>query len=220
MSQNDEWGRRLTAVIAARVKAARTSRDMSAQQLADATAELGHPIPRSVLANLENGRRDSIGVAEVFALALALDMPPLLLILPIGVDPQVEASPGREVDTWDVARWFMGDTAAPPDLRRPIPSSGPFARLASWPDLAVRLFRTHQQLCDDWSRADDDVQQAVGEDVRSAADRRRGIENYLHEHRAIMGATGLTCLPPLPTRLRVALGDDEGDDEGDDDGQR
>lgn len=188
---------------------------MSAQQLADATARLGHPIPRSVLANLENGRRDSIGVDEVLVLAQALDVPPLLLIFPIGKKPQVEVSPGQEVGTWDAARWFSGEAPPPfdPGLLVLMPGT-PFTRLASWPSWAVRSFRTHDQLCEDWKRADDDVQQAVGEDVRAALDRRRHVEDYLREHRTVMKADGLTSLPPVPARLRGVFGDNENVTDG------
>ena len=64
------------------------------QQLADRTAELGMPIPRSVLANLESGRRDTVSVAEVLVLAAALDVAPIELICPVGFDKQTEMLPG------------------------------------------------------------------------------------------------------------------------------
>ena len=57
---------------------------MSVQKLADVTDELGMPIPRSVLANLESGRRETVTVAEVLVLAAALDVAPIDLICPSG----------------------------------------------------------------------------------------------------------------------------------------
>ena len=71
---------------------------MSVQKLADRTAELGMPIPRSVLANLESGRRDTVSVAEVLVLAAALDVAPVELICPVGFDKQMGMLPGRAVD--------------------------------------------------------------------------------------------------------------------------
>lgn len=68
------------------------------QQLADRTAELGMPIPRSVLANLESGRRETVSAAEVVILAAALDIAPIELISPVGFDQQVEMLPGRMMD--------------------------------------------------------------------------------------------------------------------------
>ena len=79
------------------------------QQLADQTAELGMPIPRSVLANLESGRRDTISVAEVLVLAAALDVAPIDLICPVGFDEQTEMLPGALMDPLSAMRWFTGE---------------------------------------------------------------------------------------------------------------
>ncbi|MCZ2850015.1 helix-turn-helix domain-containing protein [Modestobacter sp. VKM Ac-2978] len=190
---------------------ARRIREAQGLHLADVSERmtaLGQPLSLNAISKIERGNR-GIDLDELAALARALDVPPLLLIFPIGHEPTVEVSPGQEVDTWDAVRWFSGDATLPAGLRSPVPSPGPFARLASWPDLAVREYRTHHQLCEDWLRADDDLRRAVGEDARVAADRRRGIENYLQEHRALMQATGLKCLPPVPAPLRAVLGDGE-----------
>lgn len=73
---------------------------MSAQDLADETERLGHPIGRSVLANLENGRRPTLSVAELIVLAKALRVPPLLLLFPVGHVEEVELPPHGKVSTW------------------------------------------------------------------------------------------------------------------------
>jgi transcriptional regulator with XRE-family HTH domain len=111
----DAWAKDLTAVVAAQVKRWRDVRGMSAQQLADTTATLGLHVPRSVLANLESGRRDVVSVAELLVLARALRIPPVLLVFPIGRQPTVEALPGVQVPTWPAARWFGGDAPFPGD---------------------------------------------------------------------------------------------------------
>ncbi|MGY1609368.1 helix-turn-helix domain-containing protein [Geodermatophilus sp. SYSU D00700] len=113
MTQDNEWAQRLTAVIAGQLKAIRQERGMSAQQLADATVNLGHPVPRSVIANLENGRRDSIGIPEVLVLARALDVPPVTLLFPLGRRSDVEVLPGTSVGTWTAVRWFTGEGGTP-----------------------------------------------------------------------------------------------------------
>lgn len=82
---------------------------MSTQQLADRTAELGLPIQRSVLANLENGRRGSVSVAELLVLAAALDAAPVDLLYPVGLEEQIEMLPGRMTDSLGVVSWFCGD---------------------------------------------------------------------------------------------------------------
>jgi hypothetical protein len=167
-----------------------------------------------VIANLENGRRDSIGIAEVLVLALALNVPPVLLLFPIGRASQVEVLPGKTTCPWSAAEWFSGEAGPPAVSPGPPGPAGPFGRLAGWPDLTVRYFRTHDRLCEDWSRADADVRQAVDDEARTAAERRRGIEYHLGEYRALMRHDGLSSLPPLPDRLRAVLGEDQKTDRG------
>lgn len=88
---------------------------MSAQQLADQCKELGLTLNRQLISNLENGRRDSVSVAELFVLAKALNVPPLLLTVPLGHEPTTEILPGRVGDTWLAAKWITGEG-------RPIPA--------------------------------------------------------------------------------------------------
>jgi ribosome-binding protein aMBF1 (putative translation factor) len=52
-----EWTDQVVATVAAEVRRRRKEKGMSAQELADACAEIGHPIPRNVIANMESGRR-------------------------------------------------------------------------------------------------------------------------------------------------------------------
>jgi hypothetical protein len=67
------------------------------------------PIPRSVLANLESGRRDTVSVAEVLVLAAALDIAPIDLICPVEFDKQTKMLPGRAIDPLSAMRWFTGE---------------------------------------------------------------------------------------------------------------
>lgn len=90
---------------------------MSAQQLADRTAELGMPMPRPVLANLESGRRDSVTAAELLVLAAALGVAPMELLCPVGYDEEIELLPGRMLDPLKASRWVDGELAL--DLSTP-----------------------------------------------------------------------------------------------------
>lgn len=96
------------------------------QRLADRTDELGMPIPRSVLANLESGRRETVSIAEVFVLAAALNVSPIELMCPVGFDKQLEVLPGQEVDPLVAMRWITGewtDVTADAAWRMPSPPS-------------------------------------------------------------------------------------------------
>ena len=127
----------MAATIAREVRRYRQERGMSAQQLADKTAELGMPIPRSVLANFESGRRPTISAAEVVVLAAGLDVSPAELMCPVGYDEQLEMLPGRMMDPRATARWFSGElkldvSDAATTLRQPGSDEQPAAYLIDY----------------------------------------------------------------------------------------
>jgi hypothetical protein len=103
------WSERQTRVIADEVRRHRIRLGLSAQQLATRCTDLGHPLSRDVITNLENGRRPAVSTTELVVLATALETPPILLIYPLGYATTVETLPGQEVPTWDAVRWFLGD---------------------------------------------------------------------------------------------------------------
>ncbi|MFI6287240.1 helix-turn-helix domain-containing protein [Streptomyces sp. NPDC051018] len=109
MTQND-WQGRLTGHVADTVRRHRKERGLSAQGLADACAALGYEIPRTAIANLENGRRSSVEIAEIFVLARALGIPPIVLLLPIGTAGAAEVVPGQSLPIWDAVAWFTAET--------------------------------------------------------------------------------------------------------------
>ena len=106
--EQSEWAEHLVAVVAGEVRRYRKERGLSAQKLADRCGELGYDVPRSVIANLENGRRDSVSLAQLHILAAALEVAPALLVAPLGRDEPVEMLPGVRVAPPDAVRWFQG----------------------------------------------------------------------------------------------------------------
>ncbi|WP_309317355.1 helix-turn-helix transcriptional regulator [Streptomyces salinarius] len=99
----------MSRTIAGEVRRHRRARGMSAQALADRCAELGiTSLPRSVIANLENGRRGNVTFAEVLVLAAALDVPPVVLAFPAGHAETVEYLPGQSAPPLDARDWFDG----------------------------------------------------------------------------------------------------------------
>lgn len=106
---------RISTTIAREVRRLRLERGMSAQRLSDACTELGAPIPRTVLSNLENGRRGNVTVAELFVLAKALSVPPATLVFPVGLEASVEVLPGTEVSSEAAVDWVAGRFLLPGD---------------------------------------------------------------------------------------------------------
>jgi transcriptional regulator with XRE-family HTH domain len=105
----DDWAAGLVTLIAGEIRRYRGLRGMSAQDLADRCGELGFKVHRSVLANLENGRRESVSVMELLVIAAALQVAPLLLLYPIGTVPLTEYLPRQLAPPLDVARWWTGE---------------------------------------------------------------------------------------------------------------
>ncbi|WP_097982862.1 helix-turn-helix domain-containing protein [Streptomyces sp. f150] len=73
-----------TALISARVieklRDARRANAVSARALAEAMTEAGYPIQRSVIANVENGRRAEISVDHLVIACRALAIDPATLL--------------------------------------------------------------------------------------------------------------------------------------------
>lgn len=77
------WRPTATEVVAQRVRDLRTRHGWTAEQLADECAKAGaEQLNRSVLANLESGRRKFVTLDEVIALAYVLDVAPVHLLVP------------------------------------------------------------------------------------------------------------------------------------------
>lgn len=104
------WPAGLAATAGREVARLRREQGMSAQVLADRCAAIGVPILRGAIAKLENGRRESLQVHEVLALAYALRVPPLHLLFPED-DAQVEYLPGLTWSGTDSRVEFVGSRA-------------------------------------------------------------------------------------------------------------
>jgi hypothetical protein len=178
---------------------------MSAQQLADATAALGYPVPRSVVANLESGRRESIGIAELLVLARVLDVSPLTLVLPLGRASEVEVLPGASVRTWDAARWFAGQMPLPGGLR-----GQEWVDVRRWIDSPVALFRAHDELVDAVLRTNERARAAVerGDDVAATVLELLDVRlDQLKLHRGRMRAVRVEP-GPVPEGVPLHVADD------------
>ncbi|MBP5862817.1 helix-turn-helix domain-containing protein [Streptomyces scabiei] len=103
-----EWSTRLALSVAREVRRHRQAQGLSAQQLSERCAEVGMPIQRSVLANLESGRRTTVTVAEVLVLARALGVPPGVLIFPVGHVAEFEVLPGAWQEPSVALDWLSG----------------------------------------------------------------------------------------------------------------
>ncbi|WP_158613285.1 helix-turn-helix domain-containing protein [Frigoribacterium sp. PhB160] len=103
---------------------------LSARELSEA---LGGEMSRGVIANIESGRKTDITIDQLIALAWALDVPPVVLALPVD-EPyravRTVSSPGElvAVRSWALAKWFEGKDE-PGGIGSPDPTpAGAFTR--------------------------------------------------------------------------------------------
>jgi transcriptional regulator with XRE-family HTH domain len=101
-----------TRNFAANVKRYRMLRGWTQPQLAERCKAAGLDWDRSIIANIEAGRRASVSLQEILALAYVFTVPPVLMIFPLGLVNEVEVPPGRVVETWHATRWFTGEATA------------------------------------------------------------------------------------------------------------
>lgn len=100
---SDDW----TKEIATEIRHLRG--DRSAQWLSDRTDELGHRVTRSIITDLETGRRKYISLAELTVLAAALDTYPIALAYP-DIQEQTKPLPSLdEVEKFFAAQWFSAE---------------------------------------------------------------------------------------------------------------
>lgn len=104
------WESITTQRVGRQLRKSRKELKLSAQGLADRTSELGHPIGRATITDLETGRRQSVTVAELLILAAALKISPVaLLYADQFADGEVEMLPGMTTTAAHAALWSTGD---------------------------------------------------------------------------------------------------------------
>lgn len=101
------WSRQIGVAI----KAARESAGLKWVGLDTKTRDLGVPVHRVALRNIEDGQRD-ITVSELVAVAAALNVPPMRLLFP-NILELVEVLPDVELTGVDALAAFIGISASP-----------------------------------------------------------------------------------------------------------
>lgn len=154
--------------IAGAVRSARKESGRSAQDIADATAELGYPISRSRIANLESGRKQGVDIAELMVLAAALGVPPVTLLYPGSPDHEIEMLPGRSRTSVFALAWFAGDTVLAEDaVAQPDSTAATILRLTRERAGVQRALAAVETLASDYARSGND--EAAGRATMQAA---------------------------------------------------
>jgi transcriptional regulator with XRE-family HTH domain len=170
-----------------------------------------------VIANLENGRRETISVAEMLVIAAALDVPPVLLIADVGREESTEILPGVESSSWLARGWILG--AADPVRYSPQDSHRwrDARRAIILYDIHKILVREHQQMRIRLKRLKDSIDaRDLGDELGLAiegpedpmlAEARSELAyklDRIRSHRDQIQKEGFV-LPGLPTEISSAL---------------
>jgi transcriptional regulator with XRE-family HTH domain len=106
------WEMELSGRLGDAVRMRRNTLGLTAQQLAQRTAELGYPVTRVAISKIEgNKRAGKFDVAELLVLGQALEIPPALLLFPDYPDGPVQGLPGNERKSVEGVWWFSGTRA-------------------------------------------------------------------------------------------------------------
>lgn len=153
------WPERVMESIAQEIRAWRDRREISGKELAARCAELGFPIARNVIANIESGRRSGISVPELIVIAMALNVPPILLIYPIGRDKLVEIGPEHEIAPWFAVKWFIADNRPPAELLGGRAEMDTADAMREWEEAAAvfTAYRRHDSLVRRYRYVRDDM---------------------------------------------------------------
>lgn len=104
--KGETWGEAFILRICERIRTTRRSQGYSVRELAERTAELGHPVSRQVLVNLEAGRRGALSIDDLFVIAHALAVNPLFLLFDqMQMGRPNEVLPGLVVPEWMALQW-------------------------------------------------------------------------------------------------------------------
>lgn len=214
-----EWGKYLTGVIGMNVARHRKRRGVTGKDLARMVSEAtGKEMRPAVLSTIETGARDSIGVAEVFAIAAALHVPPAVLLVPLGAADTFEAAPGYEMTPARAYQWLTGERGLWLDIQHRIDDDDDLTAH----DFGGRLVtseRAHLQALETLRRSSRkrqrllrrvDPASAIGEDLArevALADTEiaSAVDNLVAIRKDMIERDQDRVLPPLPEWVRPVI---------------
>lgn len=192
------------------VRRLRKDRRLSLAEVSARMNELGVPLSLNGLSKVELGNRD-LALDELAALSAALQVAPVVLVLPLGPERTVELFPGANVDTWAAVKWFTGEARLPAgvdaswDAESQVQASAASwyrqhdALVDEWTNLSLRLAKEHQAAASIPDGRGDIALAYARSDERPWLEQAvRVTEDQLRRHRADMRSRGFdpADLPP------------------------
>ncbi|MEV0846443.1 helix-turn-helix transcriptional regulator [Streptomyces sp. NPDC049954] len=205
------------STVAGEVRRRRKELGWSAQDLADKCEEIGHPIPRNVIANMESGRRSNLPLVDVIVLAEALNTPPICLVYPVGYVDDVQRLPLQPPTTsMHALRWFTGeetDLGADDDMLRYFRAHHAAEEQLRKALLDEDYARYHAETAPNADRKAEALrsQARAAEAADDAASRLRRVRAFIQEE----GVTPPALWPDLATAIDSSASDPDTTEEND-----
>lgn len=111
-SDNGDWARSFHRQIGEQIQYMRKRAGLSAEELAEMCSEMApdFKMTRNIITGIETGKRTTVTVAELVALACALKLPPVALVYPVQTPlHEVEGWPGQAANAYEFINWFNAD---------------------------------------------------------------------------------------------------------------
>jgi transcriptional regulator with XRE-family HTH domain len=116
-----KWELELSERVGTAIQARRKALGLTAEQLAERTKELDYHVTRVAISKIErNLRAGKLDVAELFVLAVALEIPPALLLFPNFPDGSVELVPNGPAHVENALNWLSGNAPTPRTISKRI----------------------------------------------------------------------------------------------------
>jgi len=170
------------------------------QRLSDELEKLGHVIHPTAILKIEKGIR-AVTVDEFLALAAALNVPPPLLLLPLGEEDTVQITKKSKIHPHLALDWVTGDECLVSTERKVI-------RRGEWLEGSepLRLYRTLRVVQDELGHVEAWIRRAEyagdAEQKREAKSTHVEALEAFHAHQERMQAAGVR--PPGHTPQRLA----------------
>ena len=201
-------------VIAARMKELRKRHGWTAEQLAEKLTAVGIKWDRSIVSNVETGRRASITVEEMMALAMVLDTSPVHMMVPLedrrAIGDTYAVTKATKTVPSLARRWVRGQMRLGPQDRRLFYSEVPvdeypfLTRAPTMASVSKRIRDGRTTYVVRW-RDDDGRQRKLSFAREVDADRKRAdVEHSLNSGSYIDPRAGLETFRAYADRWRAA----------------
>lgn len=194
--------------VAAAIVELRRERGWTKTDLSRRVSNLGRPMSLDVITEIEKSAR-ALDIDDIIVMARALNVPPILLIFPVGKDAHCQLAPAEPTqETWASVEWFVGGRPYSPVAEAV--ESDAFEKATTM----LRRYQEYSRCIDRWKKAIRQMQVAelvgrvMGEEQGRVAENQAMQETLAAEKAIVETRMSLAQLgypvPDLPTDKDLA----------------